>query len=263
MFAHGHGLPFQRSAGSAAPAWDPTTPGNPIWWHSVELGEIWQDTGAVTPAATPGDVIGRVDARYGTNFTQSNATLKPYLATLGSRYGARSDNIDDNIGSTATLTTGAKTLALIFEIFSAPSSTGNEQILQLGATPCAVIVRHSGLTASGAKGFYFGFDRTSTNAVCIQDSAGPALLSNGIHTLVARYDGVSNIASTSYRAWVDGVEVTLTTGGNLAASGNTRALATSVPSLVFDGTWAESILWDFALAEADCIAAAAYLEAMR
>lgn len=252
----------QASAGGAT-IWTPDTPGAPIWWHSAELGRVWQDTAGTIAAVSPGDPVARIDARYGTNFTQSSPSLQPFLTTLGSRLGVGSDDVDDNVGHTATLAAGAKTLGAILAVNSAPSSTGAERILQLGATPAAVIVRHSGLSSSSAKGFHFGMDRTSSNAVCIQPTGGAALLSTGVHTLVIRYDGSGAASASAYRAWLDGVEVSLTTGGNVAASGNTRWLATSVASEVFDGSVGASILWDFALGASDCASCAAYLEAMR
>lgn len=254
-------LAAARRRGGAV--WTPDTPGAPAWWHEIALGRIWQDTAGTIAAITGGDPIARVDAHYGTNFSQASTSLQPYLSTVGSVLAARSDDVDDNLGSSATRSASAATLAVLFEVFSAPGATAAETILRLGATPVQIIVRHSGLTASSAKGWHVAFDRTSSNAVCIQGSA-PALLSNGVHTLVVRYDGVSATAASSYRIWLDGVEVTpLATGGNVAATGNTRWLATSSAAEVFNGAVAESILWTSALAEADCIAAAAYLEAKR
>lgn len=243
-------------------SWTPQSPGDPAWWHEVVLGRIWQDTAGTVAATTAGDPIARIDARFGTNFTQASVSLQPYLSTLGDGLAARSDDVDDNLGNTATKSAGAGVLAVIFEIFSAPSSSGNETILRLGATPVQVILRHSGLSASSAKGWHVGFDRTSSSAACIQGTS-PELLSVGVHTLVVRYDGVSAIAASSYRIWLDGVEVTTAAGGNVAASGNTRWLATSIATEVANAAVRESILWTSALAEAECIAAAAYLEAKR
>jgi hypothetical protein len=242
--------------------WTPDTPGAPAWWHEVTLGRIWQDTAGTVAATTAGDPVARIDARYGTNFSQASGTLQPYLTALGSVLAARSDNVDDNLGSTATFSAGAKTFAALFEVFSAPTSTGNETVIRLGASPQQIILRHSGLTASSAKGWHVGVDRSTTSAVCIQGTS-PALLSNAIHSIVVRYDGVSATAASSYRIWLDGVEITTATGGNVAATGNTRWLATSVPAEVCDAAIAESMVWTSALAEADCIAAAAYLEAKR
>jgi hypothetical protein len=242
--------------------WTPDTPGAPAWWHEVALGRIWQDTAATLAATTAGHPVARIDARYGTNFTQGGVSLQPYLTPLGSVLAARSDDVDDNLGSTATFTAGAKTLAVLFEVFSAPGTTAAETLLRLGATPAQIILRHSGLSASSARGWHVGIDRTSSNAVCIQGTS-PALLSNAIHSIVVRYDGVSATAASSYRIWLDGVEVTTATGGNMAATGNTRWLATSAASEVANASVAESIVWTSALAEADCIAAAAYLEAKR
>ena len=70
-------------------------------------------------------------------------------------------------------------------------------------------------------------------------------------------------SAAAYRLWLDGVEVTAATGGNVAASGNTRWLATSTPSEVANAAVRESIVWTSALSPADCAAAAAYLEAKR
>ena len=253
-------LAATRRRGGAV--WTPETPGAPSWWHEVALGRIWQDTAGTVAATTGGDPVARIDARYGTNFSQGSGSLQPYLATLGSVLAARTDDIDDNLGSSATMSAGAKTFAALFEIFSAPSSSGNETVLRLGATPAQILVRHSGLSASSAKGWHVAVDRTSSNAACIQGPS-PALLSVGIHSIVILYDGGGTAVAASYRIWLDGVEVTATAGGNVAASGNTRWLATSVPAEVCDCAVAETIIWTSALAEADCVAAAAYLEAKR
>lgn len=262
MIGLGLGLTLQRR-GASAPAWTPDTPGTPAWWHEVALGRIWQDTAGTVAATTAGHPVARIDARQGSNFTQSTSSLQPYLTPLGNGWAVRSDDIDDNLGSSATFAAGAKTLATIFEIFSAPTSTGSETILRLGATPQQILVRHSGLSASSAKGWHVAVDRTSTTAACIQASTGAALLANGIHTLAVRYDGGGTASAAAYRIWLDGVEVTTATGGNVAASGNTRWLATSVPSEVCNCAVRESIVWTSALSPADCAAAAAYLEAKR
>ena len=244
-------------------SWTPTTPGTPAWWHEVALGRIWQDTAGTVPATTAGHPVARIDARAGTNFTQGTGSLQPYLTTLGNGLAVRSDDIDDNLGSSATFSAGAKTVATVFEVFSAPTTTGAETILRLGATPAQVIVRHAGLSASSAKGWHVAVDRTSTTAACIQASSGAALLANGIHTLVVRYDGSGTASASAYRIWLDGVEVTTAVGGNVAASGNTRWLATSTPAEVANAAVRESIVWTSALAPADCLAAAAYLESKR
>jgi len=249
--------------GIATLAWEPTTPETPNRWLSVELGRIWQDTAGTISATAPGQPVARIDARNGTNFTQSGGTLQPYLAVLGDGFGVRTDDVDDNIGVTESFSAGAKTFACIFEIFSAPSTTGNETILRVGVTPQQVIVRHSGLTASGAKGFHFAVDRSSTTGVCIQPTGGAALLSNGIHTLVLRYDGTGTASAAAYRAWLDGVEVSLTTGGNVAASGNSRWLATSVPSEPCNSAVRAHLLFTSALSVEDCVLMASFLEGMR
>lgn len=237
--------------------------GSPSWWHEVLAGRIWQDTGAVTPAVLANDPVARIDAKVGTNFTQSTSTLRPYLTALGDGLGVRTDDIDDNIGSTSTFTAGEKTFFCVFEIFSAPSTTGSETIIRLGATPQQIIVRHSGLSASSAKGFHFAVDRTSTTGVCIQPTGGAALLSNGIHTLVIRYNGGGTLLAGSYRAWLDGVEVSLTTGGNVAASGNTRWLATSVPSEPCNSAVRLSGVYTAAVDPADCLLLSQLLETYR
>ena len=259
-------LPCNRRAVTQAvassPPWDPTTPGTPNRWRSAEDGKLWTNAGKTT-AAGLGDAVYTVEALVGSDMVQSSATLRPYVATLGSRWAVRSDNVDDNTGNNDSVTAGAKTYGVIFEIFSAPGASSAETILRIGSSPNQIILRHSGLSSSAAKGFHFGFDRSTTSQVCIQDSAGPALLSNGVHTVVIRYDGVSATSASSYRCWLDGVEITLTTGGNMAASGFGRWLATSVPAEVCDCSIGEDVLYYSALAEADCIALSAYLEAMR
>ena len=254
---------LQAFYGLGSLAWEPTTPAAPSWWHAVEAGRIWQDTAGTVAAVNPGDPVARIDARAGTNFSQATGSLQPYLAALGDGLAVRSDDVDDNLGNSATFAAGAKTFACIFETFSQPSSAGNETILRLGTTPQQIAVRHSGLSASGAKGFNFAVDRTSTTGVCIQPTGGAALLSNGIHTLVIRYTGGGTTTAAAYRAWLDGVEVSLTTGGNMAASGNTRWLATSVPAEVCNASVRESLVWLEAIAPEDCAAMAARLEAMR
>ena len=243
--------------------WTPTTPGNPDWWHSVELGRIWQDTAGTTAATTGGDPVARIDAYYGSNFSQSTSTLRPYLTTLGSRLAVRSDDTDDNLGVNDTFgSDSARTFACIFEIFSAPGASSAETIVRIGASPRQIILRHSGLSSSSAKGWHVAIDRTSANAVCIQGSS-PALLSNAIHTIVVRYDGGGAASAGAYRIWLDGVEQTATTGGNVAASGYGRWLATSVPAEVCNCSVAETIVWNSALSESDCLSCSAYLEAMR
>lgn len=249
--------------GLASVPWEPTTPAALARWVSVELGRVWQDTAGTIAATTAGHPVARIDARAGSNFTQSGGTLQPYLTTLGDGWAVRTDDVDDNIGVTDSFSAGAKTFACVFEIFSAPSSTGNESIVRLGATPQQIIVRHSGLSASSAKGWHFAVDRSSTSAVCIQPTGGPALLSNGIHTLIIRYDGTGTASAAAYRAWLDGVEVSLTTGGNVAASGNSRWLATSVPSEVCNCSVRESLVWTEALSPEDCAAMAARMEGLR
>lgn len=254
---------LQTEYGLASQAWQPTTPAAPAWWHSVETGRIWQDTAGTIAAVNPGDPIARIDARAGTNFTQGTGSLQPYLAALGDGLAARSDDVDDNLGNTATFSAGAKTFACIFETYSQPSSSGNETLIRLGATPQQIIVRHSGLSASSAKGWHVAVDRTTTTATCIQGSTGAALLGNGIHTLVVRYTGGGTATAAAYRIWLDGVEVTAATGGNVAASGNSRWLATSVPTEVANASVRETLVWSEAIAPEDCAAMAARLEAMR
>lgn len=259
----GCGIPWGAQSKTSSPPWDPTTPGAPNRWRSAEPGKLWTDA-AKTAAAGLTDAVYTIEALVGSDMVQSSATLRPYVTTLGSRWGVRTDNIDDNIDNNDAVSSGAKTYGVIFEIFSAPSASGGETIVRIGSSPTQIIIRHSGLSSSTAKGFHFGFDRSSGfSAVCIQDSAGPALLSNGIHTVVIRYDGVSATSASSYRCWLDGVEIALTTGGNMAASGFGRWLATSVPAEVCDCAIGEDVLYYSALSEADCLALSAYLEAMR
>lgn len=254
---------LQTFYGLGSLAWEPTTPAAPSWWHAVESGRIWQDTAGTVAAVNPGDPVARVDARAGTNFSQATGSLQPYLAALGDGLAVRSDDVDDNLGNSATFTAGAKTFACIFETFSQPSSAGNETILRLGATPQQILVRHSGLSASSAKGWHVAVDRTSTTAACIQASSGAALLANGVHTLVVRYNGSGTASAAAYRIWLDGVEVTTATGGNVAASGNSRWLATSVPAEMCNASVRESVVWAESLSPEDCAAMAARLEAMR
>lgn len=249
--------------GLASQPWEPTTPAALARWVSVELGRVWQDTAGTIAATTAGHPVARIDARAGGNFLQAGGTLQPYLTPLGDGWAVRTDDVDDNIGLTEALTAGAKTFGCVFEIFSPPASAGNETIIRLGATPQQILLRHSGLSASSAKGWHFAIDRSSSTAVCIQPTGGPVLLSNGIHSLVIRYDGTGTASAAAYRAWLDGVEVALTTGGNVAASGNSRWLATSVPAEPCNSAVRLSQVWDLALSPEDCIAAAAYLEAMR
>lgn len=243
--------------------WTPETPGAPDWWHIVESGRIWQDTAGTTAATSPGDPVARIDARYGTNFSQSTSGLRPYLTSLGTVLAVRSDDVDDNLGHSSTFASdGAKTFAGLFEIISAPGASAAETIIRLGATPRQIILRHSGLSSSSAKGWHVAVDRTSTNAQCIQGPT-PELLSNGIHSIVVRYDGGGTAVASAYRIWLDGTEITATLGGNAAASGNCRWLATSVPAEVFNGSVHESLVWLSALSESDCISCSAYLEAKR
>lgn len=246
------------------PAWGPHTPADPLWWHEVEIGRIWQESTATTPATAAGHPVGNLRAKYGTDFTQASATLRPYLAPFGAdSWAAESDDFDDNLGNTATLTAGAKTIIGLFRVYSAPGASSAETVFRLGASPAQVIVRIAGTSSSSAKGWHVGVDRTSSNAVCVQGSA-PELLSVGIHSIVIRYDGVSATAASSYRIWIDGVEITpLATGGNVAANGNTRWLATSAAAEVFNGAVVLTLVWQSAISEADCIAAAAWLEARR
>lgn len=254
---------LQSEYGVADLVWAPTTPLLPYWWHSVEPGYVWQDTSATIPAVNLGDTIGRITAKYGSNFLQSTTTRKPYLAALGSRLGARSDNIDDGIGTSAGSGVGPRTVGILWEQFSVPSSTGAETIARMGFNTNQTIIRQSGLSSSAAKGFHFAADRSTATASSIQPAGGPVLLANGIHSLVIRYDGGGSAVLSSYRAWLDGAEISLAIGGNVASSGDSRWLSTSVPSEIFDGTVAESLQWNVALSPDDCAFLAAYLEAFR
>lgn len=254
---------LEAEYGLAPYLWTPDSPITPYSWVTVEAGRVWQDTAATLAAAIPGDPIGRINAKAGNNLLQSTISRKPYLATLGSRLAARSDDVDDGIGLSFGPSVGAKTIGILWEQFSQPSGTGSETIARLGFNTNQTVIRHSGLSASAAKGFHFVVDRGTASASCIQAAGGPALLSNGIHSLVIRYDGVNNALASSYRAWLDGNELALAVGGNVAAAGDTRWLSTSALSEVFNGSVAESVIWTSMLTPEDCLAMSAYLEAFR
>ena len=244
--------------------WTPDTPGAPERWRNVVAGRLYQDTGKTTPATNPGDPVACLVAMYGSDHVQSSLTLRPYLTTIGTgRLALRSDNVDDTIGNNDALSLGAKTYGILFRIYSAPGSTAAETIARVGFYPPGqLIVRHSGLSSTSAKGWHVACDRVSGSQPCIQGPS-PALLSNAVHTLVIRYDGVAAATASSYRIWLDGVEQTATTGGNVAASGFGRWLATSVPAEVCDVAVAEDVLWTSALSESDCLSLVSYLEAQR
>jgi hypothetical protein len=226
---------------------------------------MFQDAAATIPAAVSGDPVARINARSGTDWIQSSATLRPFLTSVGKVLGGRSDDIDDNLGNnTAAYAAGAKTIAIFFRKISNPSSTGLESVLRLGYFPTQQYVLLGGLTATTPRGLSFRCDAPSTSSPCIQDvNADTVQLPNGVHSLIFTYDGVNPASPSSYAAWLNGSALTLKAGNNGAAAGFERILATSSNAQVFDGAVHEVIVWSGVLSAPNITGLISYLEAKR
>ena len=94
-------LSTRRTVLLGAVAWTPASPTGggytPEHWYRVELGKVWQDAGS-TPAASAGDVIGRLEdqATSADHVNQGTTANKPTLqAGPNGTLVARSDGIDD------------------------------------------------------------------------------------------------------------------------------------------------------------------------
>ena len=137
------------------PVWTPASPAGdggvlPDHWYLVEPGYIWQDAG-VTPAASAGDVIGRLEDRTANadHVNQANAGNKPTLqVAAGGYWVARFDGIDDYLKGAFT-TGGAiaqpHTAFIVAQLDAAVIADGNYRTVVCDDTTSAFNVPKTNL----------------------------------------------------------------------------------------------------------------------
>lgn len=205
----GMGLGMQRAQGGGAggpPG--PWTPGDlpAIWaYHDASvIASLFKDAAGTVPVTMPGDTVGRMTDLSGNarHLTQSNGGLRP-------------DYADTAFGGVACLNGSAGINLARADGISGPQTWGVSFKLTLLPSVGNFYAAFSLRTAGGEVGiiYFFNLDGYEEISLVFSQSA-PSMttgfspgLDTAVHRLIVTFSG------TTYRAWLDGVEVTLLASG--------------------------------------------------
>jgi hypothetical protein len=222
---------ISRGVGSAAAAWTPASVGATFVVNAPAAfgSRLYQDVAKTSLVTTAGQLVRAIVQEDGLtpDLTQSGATAAGYLTTTSSGlYAIGHDNIDDREASAQTFSAGAKSIGLHWQYHTVLGSSELDVPLTLGATPSQFRLAIGGPTAT-FPGVQFICDVAGSSTSFTKFAWTP---DTNEHTLLICYNGGSIGSAASYRAWLDGVEQTLSSGSSSTASGTTSLGAISVGS---------------------------------
>lgn len=217
---------------SSPPAWSPADV-SASWWIDAPAafagGRLWTTSAKATLVAAPGDPVGAwvQEGSLAPDMAQGTSGARGYLSTVTSGASAVGfDNIDDRLASAQTFAAGAKSIGLRFQYHTVLGSSEIDVPLTLGATPSQFRLAIGGPTAT-FPGIQWIFDVAGSSTAFTKFAWTP---DTSEHTLLIVYNGGAIGSSASYRAWLDGVEKTLSGGSSSLASGTSSVGAISVGS---------------------------------
>ncbi len=256
--------------GITSPAFDLETVASPTYWLDVEPGRVFQDTAGTIPATSNSNPIARINNRAGNNAVQATVGNQPYFWEARSGlWVARSDTIDDHIGDNATtIAAGRKTVAMSAWKFGHPGATSIASYVRMGQNSNQIILAEGGLSASSGagagRGWSFGFDRNTTSAQSIQDTAAPTTqVPLGLVTFAGRYLGGGAATVAQYSAYLNGTLLSLVGGLNIGGSGFNRVLARSDALQPVNAGIRRLVVYALAFAPEDLEALSVLLESER
>lgn len=220
-----------RGGGTSA-IWTPAS-ASASWWIDAPAafagGRLWTTSGKTALVASPGDPVGAwvQEGGLAPDLAQGTTGARGYLTTVTSGASAVGfDNIDDRLTSAQTFSAGAKTVGLRFQYHTTLGASELDVPLTLGATPSQFRLAIGGASAT-FPGVQWIFDVAGSSTAFTKFAWTP---DTSEHTLLIVYNGGSIGSSASYRAWLDGVEKTLSGGSSSLASGTSSVGAISIGS---------------------------------
>lgn len=217
--------------GGVASSWSPASV-SASWWIDAPAafagGRLWTTSAKATLAA-PSDPVGawEQEGSLTPGMAQTVTGARGYLTTVTSgAYAVGNDNVDDRLASAQAFAAGAKSIGLRFQYHTVLGSSELDVPLTLGATPSQFRLAIGGPTAT-FPGVQWVCDVAGSSTAFTKFAWTPDASE---HTLLICYNGGTKTDPASYRAWLDGVEKTLSGGSSSTASGTTSVGAISLGS---------------------------------
>lgn len=223
------GLSGFSGGGGGAAAWTPAEDGA-LFWIDIPAaragGRLFTTSAKATAAVAVADPVGAIvqEGSLGSDLIQATSSRRYYLTTLtDGQYALGSDGIDDACTSnTVSPPLGAKTVGFRVEYFASLGSTESDVLLNVGSASASFRVYMIG-TGSANKGISFCADIGGT-AKIFRRYSGLTVTSGVPFTIIIAYNGGAIDSTSSYKLFVDGVEVTIDATGGSTSTG--AAIAT-------------------------------------
>ena len=204
---------ISRGVGSAAAAaWTPAS-ATPLFWVDIPAaraaGRLFTTSAKTTAATALSDPVGAIvqEGSLGNDLTQATTSRRYYLDQMtDGQWAVAGDNVDDALTNTSiAFTTGAKTIGFRAEYHTAPGVSELDGLIAVGGSSAhsRIMLGSSGYTYPGVS---FICDPSGAGSASIR-YAGLLPSVGAAFTVVIAYNGGPINIKTSYRLWVDGVEI--------------------------------------------------------